>query len=194
MEIALAIILGTLFGFVLQRVGAADPDRIVGMIRLTDLHLAKTILLAIGSSSALLFLSLAAGWTDVEHLSVKTMSCGVLVGGLVFGAGWAVSGYCPGTGVAAAGAGRKDAVAFVLGGLCGAALFMLSYGSLGRPLMELELLGGNTTVAVTGGPAAMLSGLPGWLPALSLAGILVGLAACLPESLRRKRDFSRKVS
>ncbi len=48
MNIVLAIILGLLFGFILQKAGAANPQRILGMLRLNDLHLAKVILFAIG--------------------------------------------------------------------------------------------------------------------------------------------------
>jgi uncharacterized membrane protein YedE/YeeE len=49
---------------------------------------------------------------------------GVLFGGLLFGTGMAVFGYCPGTGVAACGAGRKDAMVGVLGMLVGALMYV----------------------------------------------------------------------
>jgi hypothetical protein len=41
------------------------------------------------------------------------------LGGAVFGAGFIVGGYCPGTSIAAIATGRKDAVAFALGMLAG---------------------------------------------------------------------------
>lgn len=55
MDILLAIILGTLFGFVLHRIGAANPQNIINMLRLKDFHLMKTIIWGISLSSALLF-------------------------------------------------------------------------------------------------------------------------------------------
>ena len=59
MELILALFLGTLFGFVLHRVGASNPENIINMLRLTDLHLMKAILFAIGASSSVLFIGMA---------------------------------------------------------------------------------------------------------------------------------------
>jgi F0F1-type ATP synthase assembly protein I len=46
--IILAIVIGAAFGFALDRVGATNPGYIISMLRLGNLHLMKTILLAIG--------------------------------------------------------------------------------------------------------------------------------------------------
>lgn len=178
MDIILAIVLGSLFGFALHRVGATNPQIIVNMLRLTDLHLMKVILFAISISSALLFVGLATGAVDPLHLSVKTSYWGVLIGGILLGIGWALAGYCPGTGVAALGDGRKDAIFFVLGGLCGAAIYMCIYSALkGSALME-EILGGKATLAATPNESfnAIISGIPGIVVAL-IAAIAFGVIA-----------------
>ena len=98
----LAIVIGGAFGFVLDRVGATNPGLIIRMLNLSNMHLMKTILLAIGLSSVLMFAGLLAGLIDVGHMDVKTAYVGVFVGGLLLGAGFAVSGFCPGTGLTAA--------------------------------------------------------------------------------------------
>lgn len=130
MEIFLALMLGTLFGFVLHRIGASNPENIINMLRLKDLHLMKTILLAIAIASAVLFISLALGLINPSHISIKESYWGVLVGGMLLGAGWAIAGYCPGTGLVALGDGRKDAVPFIAGGLVGAFIYMLVFANL----------------------------------------------------------------
>ena len=139
MTIFLAIVIGAAFGFVLDRTGATNPNWIVKMLNLRNLHLAKTILMAIGVGSILMFAGQMTGLVDVGHMSVKTAYVGVFVGGLVMGFGWAFSGYCPGTSVTAAASGRKDALFFIAGGLLGAAAYMVTYASV--TAIQGDLLG-----------------------------------------------------
>lgn len=192
MEIFLAIVLGTLFGFVLHRVGASNPENIINMLRLTDLHLMKAILFAIGLSSIALFLGMAAGFVDPGHLSVKASYAGVLVGGVILGLGFGIAGYCPGTGLAALGDGRRDAVAFVVGGLAGAFAFMVTYPAWKAAGLMDELWGGKTTLAVTGNDAygALLAGVPGWLVALVVGILFMAIGWILP---RRPGPGSRSL-
>lgn len=130
MSILLAIFFGLLFGFVLQKIGATNPNNIIGMLRLQNFHLMKAIFLAIGISSLGLFILMSLSLIDVGHLSVKTSYIGVVVGGIIFGVGWAMAAFCPGTGVAALGTGSKKAIFYILGGLVGAFIFMLAYAGL----------------------------------------------------------------
>jgi len=150
MQIFLAIVLGLFFGFVLQKAGAANPQKIIGMLRLKDFHLMKAILLGIGLSSLLLFILLALGIANSSHLSVKSAYTGVILGGALLGIGWAMAGFCPGTGVVAAGSGRKDALVFVIGGLIGAFIFTLIYGSIKNTFIFNKIAGGSATLADTG--------------------------------------------
>ena len=183
MNIFPAIILGLLFGFVLQKIGAANPQKIITMLRLQDLHLMKVILLGIGISSLVLFVLLAIGIIDPSHVSVKASYTGVIIGGAILGLGWAISGFCPGTGVVGLGAGRKDALSFVLGGLAGAFIYMLLF----EPLMGSFLfndLGGKATLAVTGNEKFMtlLPGIPGIVVAGAIALAFCLLAWKLPDN------------
>ncbi|MBN2242543.1 MAG: YeeE/YedE family protein [Acidobacteria bacterium] len=184
MDILLAILLGGLFGFVLQRVGAADPDKIVGMLKLTDLHLMKAILAGIGIASSLLFAGLMLGLVDAGHLDIKTMHWGVILGGLILGAGWALGGFCPGTGLVALGSGRKDALFFILGGLAGAGIFTSMYGGLDEAGWFEKLFGGDASLVFTGNSTPVLSGSWTGLLAIGIGIVMIVLARMLPDKLR----------
>ncbi len=181
MTIILAIVIGFLFGFVLFKIGAADPDKIVGMLCLRDLHLMKTIFTGIGVASILLFVGLVTGAIAVGHISVKTMYWGVIPGGLLLGLGWAMAGFCPGTGVVAAGSGRKDAWVFVLGGLVGAALYMLAYEGVHATGILKPIWGGNATLVATGKSAAWID--QSWSPVLAIlmGAAMIGVAKIIPD-------------
>lgn len=184
MEI-LPIILGVLFGVALQRVGATNPENILNMLRFHDLHLMKAILFAIGLSSTCLFAGMAIGVIDAAHLSVKSTYAGVLAGGAILGVGFALSGYCPGTGLGAAAEGRRDGIWFVLGGLLGAALYMVCYAGIAESGLLGEWLGGKATLAQTGRyQVLMASQLPGWLVAGSIGIGLMVVACVLPRHPR----------
>jgi len=184
-QILLALILGGLFGAVLDRIGATNPNYIIKMLNLTDLHLMKTILFGIGFASILLFGGLMLGLVDVGHMSVKDAYLGVFLGGLLLGTGFAVAGYCPGTSLTAAATGRTDAIVFVVGGLVGAAAYMGSYAAVESTGVLQPLLGGKATLGTVAGAKfpALIPGVSGEILGLIMGLVLVVIAFALPRRL-----------
>lgn len=118
------IALGMLFGFVLSRVGATDYDAISGMFMLTDLHLVGVIatavaVTALGFAYARRTRMRGSGGVPLAIVA-KPMKPGVIWGGLLFGAGWALTGACPGTALAQLGEGTMAGGFTILGILAGA--------------------------------------------------------------------------
>jgi len=181
-SIILAIVIGAAFGATLERIGAANPNVTTKMLALIDLHLMKAILLAIGVGSVLMFAGQMLGLVSVGHLSVKAAYIGVFVGGLLMGGGWALSGYCPGTGVCAAATGRKDALFFIGGGLLGAAAYMATYPLWKASGLLENLAGGKVTLGtIPGAKYDGLTALPGDLLGIALGVALIMAAFLLPE-------------
>lgn len=182
--IVLAIVIGTAFGFALDRVGATNPNFIIRMLNLTDLHLMRAILLAIGVAAVLTFGGLMMGLVSPEHLDVKDAYVGVFVGGMLLGLGFAVAGYCPGTGLAAAASGRYDAMVFVVGGLVGAFAYMLSYADVATTGILDKIAGGKATLGtVAGTDYPALFNIPGEVTGLIMGIAFIAVAWFLPERL-----------
>ncbi len=186
----LAIVIGGAFGFVLDRIGATNPGYIIRMLNLTDLHLMKTIMLAVGVASVLLFGGLLVGVVNAGHMSVKTAYWGVFIGGMMLGVGFAISGFCPGTGLTAAATGRKDALFFVLGGLLGAAAYMASYEWVATTGLLDKIMGGKVTLGTITGTnyPAILASAPGELLGIGLAAVMIVIAGILPSSIRNDAE------
>jgi len=131
--LTIGFLIGCAFGAILYMGGATSYRRILGTLLLKDMWIIKLMCTAIGVGTLGLYLLDLNG---LAHLSIKPAYLGgVALGGIIFGIGWAVSGYCPGTCVVGASEGKWDAIATVIGGLVGAAIFAMAY-----PVMETLLL------------------------------------------------------
>ncbi len=154
-----SFLVGLAFGAILQRVQVSSPDRIFGTLTLRDLTVLKFMLLAIGVGAMGVGALTALG---VAHLKVKALPLfAVAGGGLLFGAGFAVAGYCPGTCLVGAAEGRRDALFTVAGGLLGALAYALAHPLAKRWLVDPIDLGKPTLASVTGlapGVAGLLFG------------------------------------
>ena len=125
MKLALGLAIGMAFGAILQMGGASSYRKILGTLLLKDLAIMKLILTGIAFATVGVY---ALDLMDLANLSIKTTYiAGIAIAGLIFGVGFAVSGYCPGTCIAAAGEGKTDALFTILGGLVGAGLYAISY-------------------------------------------------------------------
>jgi len=127
------IITGILFGFLLQKGRVLRYDKQLGALRLMDMTIVKFMLSSVLVAMVGVYLLKDLG---LATLSIKpTILGGTILGGLLFGIGWGLFGYCPGTAVGALGEGRWDALWGILGMLTGAALFAEAY-----PLMKKTVL------------------------------------------------------
>lgn len=171
MKLLLGLVLGAAFGAVLQLSGASSHTKITNALRLKDMTIMKVILTAIGVGLIGVHLLDAQGLANIK---VKDLYLpGVVVAGAIFGIGFAVTGYCPGTALAAAAEGKPDAWAAVLGGLLGALVFAFMFPDLETVLMAFGRYG---PVTIQG-----FFGLPGLVLALPLGVCCLWLAVKLLE-------------
>lgn len=149
------LVTGILFGFFLQKGRVLRYDRQLGALRLTDMTIVKfmfsAILTGMVGVQILFMLGLA------RPLILPTNLVANIIGGLIFGFGWGLLGYCPGTSLGALGEGSLDALWGMLGMLAGAAIFaeiypfindtILSWGSMGSITLS-SLIGVNDWVVI----------------------------------------------
>ena len=130
MNTALFLVLGTAFGWVLSRSGAADYDVVQGMFLLTSFQLW-------GLMGTALVVTAPGLWWLERHgrtasgaplkITRKPRHPGNVVGGILFGIGWSITGMCPGPILVNLGEGKLYALGALAGALLGAALFGLLY-------------------------------------------------------------------
>lgn len=137
MKRAMFLALGAVFGFTLSRSGAADFGFIQGMFLLTNLQLYGILAAGVGFTAPGLWLLQRYGRTATGErirFTVKTAHAGNLVGGAMFGVGWAMTGMCPGPIFVNLGEGKLYAIPALAGALFGAWLFGATRARIERPL------------------------------------------------------------
>jgi hypothetical protein len=171
-DLSWGLVFGIVFGFLLHKGGVTNYDVIIGQLLLTDFAVLKIMLSAVVVGAIGIHTLQSRGWVK---LSPRGGSWGKnAIGGLVFGVGFAVLGYCPGTIAGAIGSGRLDALIGGLPGiLLGSWLFAVVY-----PRMRDGLLRKGPFEKVT---LPELVRLPQW-GLISLLSVVIALVLTLVET------------
>lgn len=133
-QLVLGLLFGVVFGFLLQKGGVAKYEVLLGQFLLTDFTVIRVMLTAIIVGMLGIFSLRALGLVEL-HLK-PTHYASNITGGLLFGIGLGLLGYCPGTGVAALGQGSYDAIAGILGLLAGSYLYAETSGTIGSTIQK----------------------------------------------------------
>lgn len=163
------ILWGFIFGALLQYARLNCFDTIAGMAVLQNFTVAKMISFTIGLGALLLQAEVYFGWA--EYHVKPLILVGIVVGGLLFGIGMAILGYCPGTVVISLGQGNLDALFGIIGGVCGALIFAVLYPHM-TPMLGPDL-----------GALSVRSLLPDnalfWTVSVALSLVFMGIALFL---------------
>jgi hypothetical protein len=149
-DLLIAFLIGTGFGFALEQAGFSSSRKLVGMFYGYDTTVIKVFftaaIVALVGSQLLSYL----GLLDLNKVYVNEYYViPAIAGGVIMGAGFIMGGFCPGTGLSAMSIGKIDALFFFFGGLTGAFLFAETYplikdiadGSYKGPLKINEVFG-----------------------------------------------------
>ena len=147
-DLMYGLVTGILFGFFLQKGRVLRYDKQIAALRLMDMTIVKFMLSHIVVAMIGVYFLYDLG---LVKLSLKaTVLGGVVVGGLIFGLGWGLLGYCPGTSLGALGEGRWDALWGILGMLVGAGLYAEAYPYLQKTVLTWGDYGKITIPQVLG--------------------------------------------
>jgi uncharacterized protein len=166
-SLAGALGVGIAFGWCLERAGLGSAPKLMGQFTLRDMTVLKVMFSAIVTAMLGLFWLSRIGVVDLARVYVpETFVLPQLVGGLVFGAGMALAGLCPGTSCVAAATGRGDGLVVAGGFFAGVLATALAlpamarfYGSGARGSLTLDtVLGVETGSVILVVVAAALAG------------------------------------
>lgn len=147
-QLMYGLVTGILFGFFLQKGRVLRYDKQIAALRLQDMTIVKFMLSHIAVAMVGVYLLYDLG---LVKLSLKpTILGGVMIGGLLFGLGWGLLGYCPGTSLGALGEGRWDAVWGIGGMLVGAGIYAEAYPYLQKTVLTWGDFGKITLPQVLG--------------------------------------------
>jgi uncharacterized protein len=176
LAIVIGIAMGIVFGFALEKSRVFEPGIIVGQMQMRNFIMLKVFLTAVATGAVVLAALNGFGYVK---LAPKAALYGAdIVGGLILGAGIALAGACPGTTLAQVGAGYRDAIFTLAGGIAGAVAY-----SYAEPMLSKTFLtqGGGKILFTD------LAGIPYWVGAIALAVVIVAVLAAL-EAWRPWRD------
>ena len=177
MGLLLAVMLGFFFGLFLERGGLGNPHKLTGVFYLTDFVVPKVMFMAILVASVGFYLLSDLKLLDLNRVwIVPAFFWPQIAGGALFGIGFVVSGYCPGTAVAGLASGRLDALVTMIGIGIGSLIFAVAY-----PMLEDFYQSSPMGVATIPG----VTGVSHWI-VLAVLFIVAGLMFYLMEQFEKK--------
>jgi hypothetical protein len=143
LQLWLGLLFGIIFGFLLQKGGVTRYEIILGQLLLVDWTVLKVIFTAVLTGMLGIFVLTRLG---LARKHKKSGSIGrTVIGGLIFGLGFGLLGYCPGTGMGAVGQGSIDALIGGVGGIIlGAASFAAVYPKVKDGILKMGSFGDIT--------------------------------------------------
>jgi len=124
----LAVVFGLFFGLSLERGGLGNPHKLTGVFYLRDFTVPKVMFTAIVVAAIGLYLLSDLHLLDMERVFIiPTFFWPQLMGGALFGVGFVISGYCPGTAMVGLASGRIDALVTIVGVGAGSLLFAILF-------------------------------------------------------------------
>jgi thiosulfate/3-mercaptopyruvate sulfurtransferase len=129
----LALLVGLAFGFALERAGFGSSRRLAGIFYFRDMTVLKVMFTALITGMLALSILVGMGWLDLQTQInlLPTLYGAQAVGGLIFGVGFVLSSWCPGTAAVGVGSGRLDALTFLAGVVLGSVAYNETYGLIG---------------------------------------------------------------
>jgi uncharacterized membrane protein YedE/YeeE len=112
------ILIGAGLGFILEAGGLGNPRKLTGVFFLKDWTVPQVMATAIVVSMGAVLILTVGGVDTTRYFTPPTMYLAQVIGGLIFGLGFFIGGYCPGTSMVGLGSGRLDALPFI-GGMVG---------------------------------------------------------------------------
>lgn len=171
----MGLLTGIVFGFLLQRGGVTRYRVIIDQFLWKDHTVLKVMLTAVAVGAIGIWT--LHGLYDVPlHIKASKLAANV-GGGVIFGVGMALLGYCPGTGVGAIGDGSRHAIFGILGMFAGAAIYAEIYPYIQNNLLQTADLGKITWIDLTGLSVSTTVG----IVVLLIGGILYFLPASGPS-------------
>ena len=168
LAIVVGIAMGIVFGFALEKSRVFEPGIIVGQMQMRNFIMLKVFLTAVATGAVVLAVLNGFGYVKLQPKAA--LYAADIVGGLILGAGITLAGACPGTTLAQVGAGYRDALFTLIGGLCGAVAFSYAQPALSKTFLAQ---GGGKLIFTD------LIGVPYWIGALMLAGAIVAILVAL---------------
>ena len=123
-KLAQALVFGMIFGFLLQKGGVAKFDILIGVLLLENFVVVQVMLSAIVVGMIGVYVLNRLGLLELQIK--ETVYGSNILGGLIFGVGFGLIAYCPGTDATAVGQGNLDAIVGILGMMFGSYLFALA--------------------------------------------------------------------